>query len=406
MPRFSYQAITDTGASVNGVLEADTLDAAMSQLALQGYIPKRVKAAGKGDGVTAGSLELMLTTVKPTDLILFTKQFKTMFQAGVSVLSLLKVMAEQTPNKKLKHISLKMRDDINKGMSLYDAFSRHPKVFSPLYCSMIRAGEASGRLPDVLDKLIHLLQHEFKIKSDIKSAMQYPITVVVALVVAFLVLLTFVIPVFVDIFTSAGIEIPLPTRICLVMYEAMANYWYVGLVGLTLAGIALGVWFRSEPGKYMRDFTILKLPILGPVFLKAAMARFASIFAILQASGVSILEVLDILSMTIGNRAIAREFETLQHKLREGHGIAKPLREARYFPAMVVNMVAIGEESGNLEQMLDDVSQHYDDEVSYAVSRMSAALGPVLIVALAGVVGFFALAIFLPMWDLTQLAGR
>ncbi len=404
MPNFSYQAIDETGMTVSGVIETDTIETATNMIAVQGYIPSKVTEQRGGSGwISLSGINEKLATVKSTDLILFTKQFKTMLQAGVPMLNLLQVLENQTQNLKLKKVAASMAQDIRQGSTLYDAFRKHPKVFPDLYCSMVRAGESSGALPNVFERLIYIIEHEHKVKSDIKSALQYPMVVVVTLVIAFFVLLTFVIPKFVGIFESAGIELPLPTKICILMYNFLVNYWYLCIGGLVAGILALVYYFRTKQGKYVRDSFMLKIPIFGPVFLKSAMSRFASIFAILQSSGVRVLDAITILSGTIGNTAISREFERIRDRLEEGRGISSPLSSAKYFTPMVINMVAIGEESGNLDDMLREVSTHYDDEVEYAVKQLSGAIGPILIVGLAAVVGFFALAIFLPMWDLTKM---
>lgn len=229
------------------------------------------------------------------------------------------------------------------------------------------------------------------------------VIVLVALAGAFLFLLSFVIPQLVSIFQNAGLDLPWPTKISLGMYQWLIVYWPLSLGLLVSTLLGLSFYLKTEKGQYNKDYALLKLPILGAVFQKTAMSRFASIFSVLQGSGVSVLNALDILSGTMGNKVISREFERVQDELRQGQGNAGPLGKSSLFPSMVVNMVAIGEESGNLEEMLSYVSVHYDDEVDYAVSRMSENLGPVLIVALAAVVGFFALAIFLPMWDTTKM---
>jgi type IV pilus assembly protein PilC len=326
-----------------------------------------------------------------------------MFRAGVSIMEIFRTMEAQTENPRLKQTIATIGEDVKHGSTLAKGFSKHRKIFSPLYCSMIQAGEASGSLAEVLDRLIYLLDHESRVKNDIKSALQYPVIVLIALVIAFFVLLTFVIPKFVGIFESAGIDLPLPTVICIALYDFISSYWYLCFGGAIGVIFGLGYYFRTPQGRLVRDAFLLRVPILGPVFAKAAMSRFASIFAILQSSGVSVLDSLDILSATIGNAAISRQFDRIKELLKEGRGIAGPLGQARFFTPMVVNMVAIGEESGNLEEMLQEVATHYDDEVRYAVSQMSTNLGPILMVGLTAVVGFFALAIFLPMWDLTQM---
>ena len=405
MPKFQYEAITETGATTSGEIEADSLQSANSMLAARGYIPTRVKAEQVAlSGFQMSKILEFLSPVKAPELILFTKQFKTMFNAGVSMINMLAILEQQTENPRLRGVLGKMHQDIKEGASLYEAFRKHPRVFSPLYCSMIRAGEASGALPEVLDRLTYIIEHENQVKSDIKSALTYPVIVVVFLFTAFLILITQVIPKFANIFESAGLELPLPTQICIFLYKLLSDYWYFIIGAIILAGVLLFYYLRTRQGKFMRDMLLMKIPLIGPMFVKSAVSRFASIFSILIASGVDVLDSMDILSETIGNAAIGYELESIKDRLAEGRGIAGPLSEARYFTPMLINMVAIGEESGNLETMMQEVAGHYDTEVEYAMKKMSEAIGPLLTVGLAAVVGFFALAIFLPMWDLTLIA--
>jgi type IV pilus assembly protein PilC len=326
-----------------------------------------------------------------------------MLRSGVSIMRLLQVLESQTENLNMKRVIVSISQDIKEGSSLYDAFQKYPKVFSPLYCRMIQAGEASGSLPNIMERLIYIIEHEHKIKTDIKAALQYPVIVIVFLAVAFFVLLTFVVPKFVNIFVTAGLALPVPTRICMVLYQFLANYWLV-IAGCVVAGIAaLGYYLRTGQGRLVRDSLYMKLPIIGPLFVKAAMSRFASLYAILQSSGLAILDSMKILSNTVGNTAISREFDRINERLEEGRGIAAPLRSAKYFTPIVTNMIAIGEESGNLSEMLNEISSHYDAEMEYSMKQLTEAIGPILTVGMAGVVGFFALSIFLPMWDLIQL---
>ena len=405
MPKFSYQAITETGATTSGEIEAESLESANSILAARGYIPTRVRAEQPAlSGLQLSHIRERFSPIKAPEVILFTKQFKTMFDAGVAMMNMLGILEQQTENLRLKRILGTMHQDIKEGASLYEAFSKHKKVFSPLYCSMIRAGEASGALPEVLERLIYIIEHEHKVKSDIKSALTYPIIVVVFLFTAFLVLITQVIPKFVNIFKNAGLALPLPTQICLLIYRFLSNYWYLILGGVALVILFLFYYLKTEQGKFTRDTILMRVPLLGPLFVKSAVSRFASIFSILQSSGVDVLDSMDILSGTIGNVAVARELDGIKDSLAEGRGIAGPLGQAKYFTPMLINMVAIGEESGKLENMLRDVAEHYDTEIEYSMKKLSEAIGPLLTVGLAAVVGFFALAIFLPMWDLTLLA--
>jgi type IV pilus assembly protein PilC len=405
MARFAYQAINESGTTVTGIVEAESLGTAENLLANRGFIPSRlVEDRGEHSSSFESRLKGLFCRVKPQELILFTKQFRTLLKAGVPILNGLQVLENQSQNPKLKHVAAAMGLDIKEGANLHYAFKKHPDVFSPLYCSMIRTGESSGSLPEVLNRLTFIIEHEHKIRSDIRAALQYPMTVVVALGIAFFILLNFVVPKFAAIFEGAGLDLPLPTRICIELHHLLASYWHILLVLLVLGFAAVRYYLSTTEGRLFQDRAILKLPILGALLLKAAMARFTSIFAILQSSGVPVLESLKILSDTIQNKAIGKEFDRIRDRVEEGHGIASPLRSARYFTPMTVNMIAIGEEAGNLDEMLREISVHYDDEVAYAVKGLSEALGPVLIVGLACVVGFFALAIFLPMWDLVQIA--
>ena len=405
MPKFTYQAITDKGESTSGSLEADSIEAASNLLASRGLIPTRVREERVTSEAQRGlSLRDLFSRVKAPELILFTKQFKTLIRAGVPMITILQVLEDQTENPKLQRIIGVIHRDIREGASLYDAFSRHRSVFSPLYCSMLRAGESSGALPEVLERLTYIIDHEHKVKTDIKSAMMYPLIVVSFLFIAFFVLLTGVIPRFVTIFKSAGLNLPLPTRVCMWLYQMLVDYWYVVAAVLVVGGLVLWLYNRTPQGRLMRHTLLMQMPVFGPLVKKSAISRFASIFAILQASGVDILDSIDILSATIGNEALSRQLSGLKDRLKEGHGISVPLSQAKYFTPMLINMVAVGEESGNLDDMLRDVADHYDTEVEYAMKRMAEAIGPILTIGLAAVVGFFALAIFLPMWDLTLMA--
>ncbi len=404
MAIFSYKAINELGVKVTGTIETDSAATAEQILVGRGLIPSKVS-----DRNTANPLAPVLAflgrfrSVKPQELILFTKQFRTMIRAGVPMMTLLHTLETQSEDPLLNKIIIAMIQDISEGASLHDAFQKHPRVFSDLYCSMVRAGEASGALPEVLERLIYIMEHESKMKSDIRSALQYPVIVLSFLIVAFFVLLTYVIPKFSLIFTRAGLELPLLTRICVAMYNFLLHYWPI-IISVALAGIIFCIYyFRTQKGRLFKDRLMLSLPLIGPLFNKAAMSRFASIFSILQSSGVAVLESMQILSGTINNKAISREFGKIMERLEEGRGISVPLSQARYFTPIVINMTAIGEESGNMEEMLNDIASHYDDELEYAMKRLSDAIGPIMTIGLAAVIGFFALAIYMPMWDLTKV---
>jgi type II secretory pathway component PulF len=405
MANYSYLAINESGGNVTGTIEADSSEMVENILLSRGLIPSKVTAArtaGVGGSFFA-KLQAGMNKVKIGELILFTKQFRSMMQAGVPILRLFQVLENQCQNKALKDAVVAICRDIKAGSTLHEAMKQHPELFSPLYLSMINAGEVSGTVPAILERLIAIIEHEAKIKSDIKSALQYPIMVLIALAIAFFVLLTLVIPKFAAIFSKSGIEMPMPTKIAMALYQGLADYWLILIGGTIILIFGLRSYIKTEQGRYMLDAFFLKIPLFGPLFQKAAMSRFASIFAILQASGVAVMQALTILTDTIGNKAISVEIEKVRQRVQEGQGISGPLRAAKYFTPMLVDMVAIGEESGNIDEMLSQISIHYDDEVAYAVKSLSDMIGPILMVGLAAVVGFFALAIFLPMWDMTKM---
>jgi type IV pilus assembly protein PilC len=404
MPKYIYQAINENGITVSGTLEAESVEVANFMLISRNLIPSKMNEQSKsGDNRW---LKAIIGTgkVKVTDLIMFTKQFHSMMVAGIPMLRIMSILEDQTESKGLKEAISEMIHDINQGLSLSDAMDKNPKIFSRLYCDMIKAGEMSGSVPIVLDRLIYIIEHEAKVKSDIKSAFRYPLIVLGALGIAFIVLLTFVIPQFASVFSSAGLVLPWPTKFAMFVYAFLSHYWYLIIAGIVIIIFSMISYFKTSNGKFVRDSFLLEMPIVGPVFKKAALSRFASIFAILQTSGVPIMQSLTILSATMGNEALTRSFDHIRERVKEGAGISAPLKTAKYFTPMIVDMVAIGEESGNIDEMMRAVAKHYDDEVEYAIKGLSDAIGPILIIGLAAIVGFFALAIFMPMWDLTKIA--
>jgi type IV pilus assembly protein PilC len=402
MPKYSYQAINENGDTASGILEAESVELANFMLISRNLIPSKIKEQSK-TGDNRWLKAIGIGTVKVVDLIMFTKQFHSMLVAGIPLLRILSILNDQTESKSLKYTISKIIQDINQGLSLSEAMDKHPKIFSRLYCDMIKAGEMSGNVPIVLDRLIYIIEHEAKVKADIKSAFRYPLIVIVALCGAFILLLTFVIPQFATSFSHAGITLPWPTKFAMLLYSFLSNYWYLIVAGIVIIVFSMISYFKTSNGKFVRDSLLLEMPIVGPVFKKAALSRFASIFAILQTSGVPIMQSLTILSATMGNEALTRSFDHIRERIKEGAGISTPLKSAKYFTPMVIDMIAVGEESGNIDEMLRAVAKHYDDEVEYAIKGLSDAIGPILIVGLAAIVGFFALSIFLPMWDLTKM---
>ncbi len=407
MNSYRYEAVNEMGKTVTGVIDAESLDHANDLLGARGLTPlsMRDETAAPG-GQRLEKLARLFGSVHPEELILFTKQLSTMLRAGIPILRVVDILENQSENPRLKSICRQMGLDIRSGSNLSRSLQRHPDVFSPLYCSMVLAGETSGALPQILERLIYIISHEYQVRTEVRSVLQYPLIVFISLITAFVGLITFVIPQFAKVYTKVKIELPFPTKVCLWLSRLFNEEWPILLVVVGALVLGFLVAVRTVPGRYAWDRLKLEIPLIGPLLLKSALSRFASIFSILQSSGVGILDSIKILSGTIGNAAISRELEGLQKHLEQGHGVARPLMAAKFFTPMLINMVAVGEEAGNLDEMLREVSVHYDAEVEYATRRLTTAMGPVLIVSMAILVGFFALAVYMPMWDLAKLATR
>ena len=400
MPVFQYKAMSASGGVVQDELEAPNPAAVAEKLESLGYIPLNISRKKGG----SSKLFEKKPRVKDNDIIVFTRQLVTLLKAGVPLLSALEALSEQTDNPVMREVIGKIYIDIESGISLSEALAKHPTVFEDMYVNSIRAGEMGGALDDVLLRLADLIEYDRETRSRIKSAMRYPIIVVVSLIVAVIALMMLVVPKFIDMFTQMNIELPLPTRILITIYEAMNNYWYVGIALIALMIIAFKLWVKTANGRLIWDSVKLKLPIFGPLLMKSYMSRFTRMFETLNRSGLPILQTLEIVSRTVGNAAIGREIEKATIGIRRGDGIAMPLKQSKLFPPMVVRMIAIGEQSGSLDEMLHNISEHYEMEVEYAVKGLTSMIEPILTVGLGVIVLFLALAIFLPMWDMTKIA--
>ena len=400
---FKYTSLNSSGQTTKSRIEAFDRAAAEEAIESRNEMLLSIHAQPKSLGELWNGLVASYAKVRLEELVMFTRQLATMFRVGIPLLRSLEILKQQTEHPALRKAVIMINEDIENGTSLTNAFRKHPRVFPAIYCSMLAAGEMSGNISDILNRLGNVLSHEAKIKKAIRGAVQYPIIVLVSLGVAFVVLLTFVIPKFVPIFESAGASLPLPTRLCIKISDLMCGYGPQLLVGLMVVGMALGLFFRKDSGRLILDRWLMQLPLVGNLMIRASMARFASLFSMMQHSGVLVIDIIRIMQQCMGNMALEAELVKVETKLEEGAGISGPLHEARYFTKMMVNMVAVGEESGNLEEMLDEVAKHYDEEVEFAVKKLIGAMGSILTIILAVAVGFFAMAVYLPMWNMTEL---
>ncbi|MFQ5787933.1 MAG: type II secretion system F family protein [Thermodesulfobacteriota bacterium] len=404
MTMFKYKARDRWGKAIAGALEAPGADVARVRLDEMGYIPVRLeegKAREKGF-----SISFLKPKVTDKDLIVFNRQLATLFSAGIPLLRGIQGLAEQTQNKTFKEILLKVAAEIQAGTSFSDALAKHPKVFSGLYINMVRAGEASGTLDDILKRLASLAEHAAETKAKIKAATRYPKIVIGAMLIAITILMKFVVPNFMSIFTQVDLELPLATRMLISANDVFTSYWYLLFGGAGCLFFAFKSYTNTYRGRRQLDLLKLKVPIFGPIFLKIAMSVFTRTLSTLNRSGLSIIENLKICADVVENVPISEVINDLQKGVQRGESVAATMKKSSFFTPMVVQMMSAGEESGELDNMLVKVSEYYDMEVDYSIKNIASLIEPILLAFLGAVVLFLMLAIFLPMWDLVKLAER
>lgn len=400
LPEFNYRAVDRTGIALSGSMQAETASEVSLRLDRMGYIPLAIERKNEGfwQGLRWGSRRVPLG-----NLILFTRQLSTLYRAGIPILRSLAVQASQTDDLRLRAAVEQLRSDLEAGVTLSDAFLRQESVFGKLFVSSIKTGETTGHLDQVLDRLSEFMEREMKTREDLKDALRYPMLVLIALAAAFVILVTFVFPKFAFLFSRFHAELPLPTRVLMGTSMFLRSYWYYLLPPLFFAAYFLKRWLATDKGEAWQDQFKLNMPILGPVFLKVAMSRFAHMLSVLIKSGLPIIQALQVVRGAIGNRIVADEIERVEAGMVEGKEPKEVMERSPVFPPLAVQMFSVGSESGSLERMLAEMAFHYDQEVAYATRRMSKLVEPILTVVLGATVLFFALSVFLPMWNLLNV---
>ena len=403
MPNFRYRVRDRMGKPIAGTIDAPTLQIAGERLYHLGYLPITVEEERSTDSFDIAKIWLRFQKVKLEELIFFSQQLSTLYKAGLPLLTGLGSLAEQTENKKLKPILEAVRRQIEGGSTLFEAMSKYPEVFPQVYTNMVRAGETSGRLGESLDRFISLAEREIKTRQRVKEATRYPKIVIFSVLIAFAILLTFVIPRFAEIFAQFKTPLPLPTRVMIQINTIFHTYWYLVLSALFGIPLLIRNYLRTEKGRYSWDRFKIRIPVFGPLLLKIALSRFAYTFAILNRSGIPILQTLEITASTINNVHLAQSITEIMHKVREGRSLSDALKESEKFTPLVIQMVAVGESSGTLDEMLMRITEYYDIEADNAIKKMSTYIEPSLILFLGVVVLLLALAVFLPWWDMASL---
>ena len=405
MPTFAYSGRTRGGETVNGERIADSADAAVAALRREQVLvtriaPTRDKAA---PGAKKGKLG---KKVNSKNIAVFVRQFSVMIDAGLPLVQCLEILGNQEEDKNFAETILATRSDVESGASLADAMKKHPKVFDPLFTNMIAAGEAGGILDTILKRLATYIEKAVKLKSQVKSAMIYPIAVIVIAVLVVGVILWKVIPTFASLFAGLGATLPLPTRIVIALSNFLVNFMPFIIVAIAAISYAFRSYYATTAGKYQIDGITLKLPVLGLLMRKIAVARFCRTLATLLSSGVPILDGLDITARTSGNSVVEEAILVTRKSIERGETISAPLKETGVFPPMVTQMIAVGETTGALDTMLSKIADFYEEEVDTAVAGLLTLLEPIMIAFLGGVVGGIVIAMYLPIFDLiSELAG-
>ena len=405
MPYFAYKARDAGGKLIEGVLEGASSGGVADLLLGRGVTPvsiEETRARGQGNGNAA--LTLFKPRVQHVDILLFSRQIHTLLKAGVPIMRALNGLQESATNPAMKEVIRDVRESLEAGRELSVSLARHPKVFSSFYISMVRVGEATGLLDEIFLRLFEHLEFERFMREQVKSALRYPMFVVIAMAVAIVVVNLFVIPAFAKVFQGFGAELPLMTRLLLGFSDFMVTWWPAMLVALIGGIVAFRAWVGTHAGRMQWEALALRFPIAGKIVSKAAMARFARSFALSTRSGVPVMQALSNSAQTVDNSYIAAKIEGMRDTVERGESVLRASIASGFFTPVVLQMVAVGEESGALDDMMEEVGQMYQREVEYELKTLGQQIEPILIVCLGALVLVLALGIFLPMWDLGKVA--
>ena len=406
MPTFEYQVKDKSGKNQSGVQEAADVNAIIANLRSQGFMILRINEVKKSKifSLNKGAAKKMGKSgnVALDDLVVFSRQMTTLVGAGIPLIQALDILAEQVEREKFRVILHDMHKQVHGGKSFSDAMEKHQKVFSVLFINMVRAGESSGSLEEILDRVATYLEKTSALQKKVKSAMMYPIAVTsIAFLITFA-MMAFVIPKFASIFEGLNAPLPAPTKILISVSHVIAENWVLVLVGMGLTVFLIGQLLKLPAGRMFWDSSKIRLPVFGPIFLKVAISKFSRTLSTLVKSGVPILASLDIVSKTSGNKRLELIILSLMDSVKKGETISGPLGKSNVFPNMVVRMIAIGEETGELEEMLTKIADFYDTEVDTAVDGLTSLIEPLIIAFLGVVIGGIVVAMFLPILTLSS----
>jgi MSHA biogenesis protein MshG len=402
MPFFAYKGRNSYGEMVRGVLEGASSGTVADQLFNTGVTPIEILATRKPASMAGAGWTAALTEgqVGDVDVMMFSRQMYTLLKAGVPILRSLGGLRDSTSNLAFKRVLADIRESLDTGRELSVALRRHPKVFTSFYVSMVRVGEATGMLEDVFLRLFYYLEFEKSTRDQIKAALRYPSFVITAILIALVVINLMVIPAFAKVYKSIKVELPLMTRVLLTVSDFTVHYWPAMLVAAIGAYVGFRLYVNSRNGKYRWDKIKLRLPLAGPIILKATLARFARSFSLTYKSGIPIVQGLSVVALVVDNEHIGGRIEQMRNSIERGESILRTAVATGVFSPIVLQMIAVGEETGELDSLMQEVAEMYEREVEYEVKKLSDRIEPILIVSLAVMVLVLALGVFLPIWDL------
>jgi type IV pilus assembly protein PilC len=402
MPIYKWEGKTAKGALKKGEMEAPSEAAIRIHLRQQNIIPIKISSKRKDINI---SLPFLKKKVQQRSVAIFTRQLATMIDAGLPLVQSLEVLSSQQENNLFKNIIREIREDVEGGSTFAGALKKHPTTFNDLYTNLVVAGEEGGILDTILGRLAAYIEKAEALKKKVKSALIYPATIVTVAVAVVIILMLFVIPVFETMFSSAGQSLPLPTVIVLTISKMIKKYIVIFIPAVIVLIFLFKRYYKTDSGKAVVDRLLLSLPVFGPLFRKIAVARFSRTLGTLVSSGVPILDGLSIVSRTSGNRAIEIAIMNARASIREGETIAEPLSRSALFPPMVIQMIAVGESTGALDNMLSKIAEFYEDEVDVAVANLTSMLEPLLMVFLGVVIGGVVIAMYLPIFNMAGAIG-
>jgi len=406
MTDFVYKIRDGQGRVQEAFATAESQAMLRARLTSRGYDVLEIQAQAVTGGTASQNIRRFATAVMNyfeqvtlKDMVVFSRQFAAMVSAGVAMLRTLNIIVEQCKNKKMKETLDEVRHSVEAGLSLSDSMAKHPDVFDKLYVSMVRAGEAGGILAEVLKRLADFLESRQKLETKVRSAMVYPTVVLMVAVIVFWAMLTFILPIFQGLFKNIGGDLPAYTQFLVALSEYMRSIWMVIFVACCVTGMYfLRRYYETEPGRMQIDGLMLRLPLFGDLIKKVAIARFSRTFGTLIRAGVPMLSALDVVKDTAGNAVISKGVEKIYNEVRQGGTLSKPMSKLSVFPPMVTQMVAVGEETGKLDDMLSKVADFYDMEVENAVEALTSMLEPIMVVGIGGIVGSIVIGMYLPIF--------